>query len=140
MLTYAAAYHQLQACSNELRGHLHREDRYNWNLIEDNDLSYGTRNPRSLPALYRRRKGVEGLMHPANSPDLNLIEGIWNIIKERVRRALHNINNIDELKAALQQEWKAVTQDQIQVRINEMPYRVGQVFAYPDKRCKTSLW
>ncbi|KAF2831775.1 hypothetical protein CC86DRAFT_367052 [Ophiobolus disseminans] len=63
-----------------------------------------------------------------------------NIIKERVRRKLHNINTIDELRAALQQEWKAVTQDQIQARINEMPYRVGQVFAHPDKRCKTSLW
>ncbi|KAF2819655.1 hypothetical protein CC86DRAFT_362637 [Ophiobolus disseminans] len=47
-------------------------------------------------------------MHPAKSPDLNLIEGIWNIIKERVRCKLHNINTIDELKAALQQEWKAV--------------------------------
>lgn len=106
---YAAAYHQLQARSNELRGQLHCNDRYNWYLIEDNDPSHGTRNPRSLPALYRRRKGVERLMHPANSPDLNPIEGIWNIIKERVRRELHNINTIDELKAALQREWKAVT-------------------------------
>jgi transposase len=104
-------YHQLQARSNELRGQLHRNNRYNWYLIEDNDPSHGTCNPRSLPALYCRCKGLERLMHPANSHDLNPIEGIWNIIKERVRRELHNINTIDELKAALQREWKAVTQD-----------------------------
>ncbi|KAF2824851.1 hypothetical protein CC86DRAFT_395259 [Ophiobolus disseminans] len=107
---------------------LHRNNRYNWYLIEDNDPSYGNRNPRSLLALYRCHKGVERLMHLANSPDLNPIEGIWNIVKERVRCKLHNINTIDEFKAVLQREWKA------------MPYCIGQVFTHPDKRCKTSLW
>ena len=80
------------------------------------------------------------LIHPANSPDLNLIEGIWLIIKERVRRRLYEINTIKELKAALQHEWSQVTQDQIQARINEMPYRCGEVYANPKKRVKTNLW
>jgi hypothetical protein len=137
---YANAFHQLQTRSNELRSSVSRNDRYNWYLIEDNDPSHGTKNTNSLPAIYRRREGIVRLQHTANSPDLNPIEGIWNIIKERVRRQLHEINTIDELKSALQREWKAVTQDQIQARINEMPYRVGQVFAHPDKRCKTELW
>jgi hypothetical protein len=93
-----------------------------------------------LSARYRRRHGVWRLQHPANSPDLNLIEGIWNIIKERVCRRLHKINTIDELKAVLQAEWKRVTQDQIQARINEMAWHVGEVFAHPEKHVKSDLW
>jgi hypothetical protein len=108
--------------------------------VEDNDLSLGTKNDKSLPAIYRQENGMLRLYHPPNSPDLNPIEGIWLIIKERVRRKLHEINTINELKAALQLEWSNVRQDQIQARINEMPFRCGQVHRHPETRVKTGLW
>jgi hypothetical protein len=31
---------------------------------------------------------IVNLKHPAKSPDLNPIEGIWNIIKQRLRRRI----------------------------------------------------
>ncbi|KAF2629281.1 hypothetical protein BU25DRAFT_337398, partial [Macroventuria anomochaeta] len=137
---YCAAYSHLVAQSDVLRAEVPVQQQYTWYLQEDNDPSHGTRNCNSLPAVYRHECGVKVLSHPANSPDLNPIEGIWNIIKERVKRQLYTINTITELKAALQHEWKQVGQEMVQERINEIPYRCRQVFQHPSVRCKTALW
>jgi hypothetical protein len=137
---YRDALYALQARSNELRGRVHRNDRYNWFIVEDNDPSHGTRNDDSLPAHYRKQHGMRRIVHPANSPDLNPIEGIWLVIKERVRRRLHEINSIAELKAALQLEWSRVRQETVQDRIKEMPWRCGQVLNHPETRVKTKVW
>jgi hypothetical protein len=137
---YCAAYKALVAQFDVLRAEVPVQQRYNWLLMEDNDPSHGNRNCDSLPAVYRRERGVEVLSHPANSPDLNPIEGIWNVIKERVKQQLININSINELKAALQREWKQIQQEMVQERINEMPYRCRQVFQHPGVRCKTAHW
>jgi hypothetical protein len=137
---YCTAYNSLVARSDELRAEVPVEQRYRWYLLEDNDPSHGTRNANSLPAIYKQDRGVEVISHPANSPDLNPIEGIWNIIKERVRQQLYNLNTIAELKAALQREWKAIDQETIQQRVLEMQYRCGQVYRHPKVRVKTDLW
>jgi hypothetical protein len=137
---YRDALYQLRARADDLRGHIPREQRYNWYLVEDNDPSHGTRNSESLPAIYRRENSVERLPHPPNSPDLNPIEGIWLIIKERVRQRLHEINTIQELKNALQEEWQKVSINDIQERIIEMQYRCGEVFRNPGVRVKTRRW
>lgn len=108
--------------------------------MEDNDPSYSTRNPNSLPAVYRHERGVKGLQHPANSHDLNPIESIWNIIKEHVKQRLYEINTIRDLKAALQYEWKQVRQETVQERMDEMPYRCEQVHRHPRVHVKTDLW
>lgn len=136
---YCAAYYDLQAQSDELRSHLPREQRYSWFLVEDNDPSHGTRNKESLPAKYKQHDKMRCLPHPANSPDLNPIEGILSIIKERVRRQLDEINSIAELRQRLQTEWKTVSMEQIRARIMEMQYRCGQAWADPTARVKTDL-
>lgn len=137
---YCRAYHSLFSRSDELRADVPTSDRYHWQLMEDNDSSHGTRNPNSLPAVYRHNRGVKTLTHPANSPDLNPIESIWNIIKERVKQQLHHIDSIVKLKAALQHEWKQIRQEMVQERIDEMPYRCKQVFQHPKVRVKTDRW
>jgi hypothetical protein len=45
---------------------------------------------------------VLNLKHPTQSPDLNPIKGIWNIIKQRLCRKVFYID--EELKVALQEE------------------------------------
>ena len=42
---------------------------------------------------------------PPTSPDFNLIERIWLLIKERIRHAPKPITNLTELKAAAVEEW-----------------------------------
>jgi hypothetical protein len=72
-----------------------------WLLQEDNNSSHGTRNSKSLPAIYRASRGVVSLIHPANSPDFNPIESILDIIRERDKQCLDSPNSIADLKAAL---------------------------------------
>lgn len=137
---YCDAYNALKARSDELRADILPQDRYNWYLQEDNDPSHGTKNPESLPARYKRRRGVEVYKHPANSPDLNPIEAIWNIIKERVKQYLDDLNSIADLKSALQREWGAVRQDMVVDQIIELPYRLSQVAQSPAVRVKSTEW
>ena len=37
-------------------------------------------------------------------------------------------------------EWKQIRQEIVQERIDEMPYRCGQVFRHPSVRVKTTRW
>ena len=59
------------------------------------------------------------LLHPAQSPDLNPIEAIWQIIKQRLRGGTWK--TVEEFKAAIQREWDRITIAQIRRRIREMP-------------------
>ena len=90
-------------------------------LQEDNDGSHDTFTRSNYAARYKRRYNIESLIHSANSPDLNPIEAIWNILKQSVRH--YTWSNLDELRGILQLEWTLVTQEEIQARIEEMPWR-----------------
>jgi len=69
-----------------------------WLLQEDRDPSHSIRK-RGLAQEYKEAHGIENLKHPAQSPDLNLIEGIWAIIKQRIRR--YHFDSEEDIKEAL---------------------------------------
>ena len=56
---------------------------------------------KGLARQYKDTHSITNLNHPTQSPDLNPIEAIWNIIKQRLRR---RIFNSEEVKEALQEE------------------------------------
>ena len=63
---------------------------------------------------------------PAQSPDLNPIENIWQMIKYSLaKRSV--ARSVVELDRQIKQEWDAVTQETIQTLIESMPHRIAEV-------------
>ena len=78
------------------------------------------------------------LNHPPQSPDLNPTEGVWNILKQRVRR--RRCSNVRELKRVILDEWDKISIDEIRARIKEMPARCKRLIATEGKAIKSDLW
>ncbi len=94
-------------------------------LIEDNDGSHGTKGKafNKVKAL-KAHLGIQWEMNPPNSPDLNPIETIWRIIKQRLK-SRGVIFEEAVLRRAIQEEWDKITLDEINKAISTMPDRVA---------------
>jgi hypothetical protein len=112
-------------------------DSSSWYLQEDGDPSHGMRKAGLAQAL-KDQNYILNIKHPAQSPDLNPIEGIWNIIKQRLRRRVFYTD--EEVKAALQEEWDKITLEEIRKRIRTMPKRCKRLTENGGKAIKTALW
>ena len=108
-----------------------------WALLEDGDPSHGLRKE-GLAHHLKLQNWITNHNHPANSPDLNPIEAIWNIIKQRARRRIWN--SIEELKEILQDEWSKVTQAEIRARIDDLPLRCKLLAMNGGAAIKSALW
>ena len=54
---------------------------------------------------FLRQQGINVLPWPSKSPDLNVIEHLWDELGRRVRRRQNVPQNVRQLAIALQQEW-----------------------------------
>jgi hypothetical protein len=117
---------------------LEREHAHQFYFQENNDPSHGTRSKNNVALQAKRAAGLVIIIHPAQSPDLNPIESIWQIIKGRLRGG--NWRTVAEFKAAIQAEWERVTQEQIQKRIDEMPWRCARLVELKGARIRSTLW
>ncbi|PQE05359.1 Transposable element Tc3 transposase protein [Rutstroemia sp. NJR-2017a BBW] len=93
-------------------------------IQEDGDPSHGMRKA-GLAEEYKRAYNIKNHRHPAQSPDLNPIEGIWAIIKQRLRKRI--FDSEEEMKQALQEEWDKITMAEIRHRICDMPRRCAEL-------------
>jgi hypothetical protein len=69
---------------NHIR-HLEKKLGHEIYFQEDNDPSHGTRSKNNVAYQAKKASHLALLIHPAQSPDLNPQEGIWNLIKQRLR-------------------------------------------------------
>lgn len=108
-----------------------------WLLQEDGDPSHGMQK-NGLAQEYKKAHNIQNLVHPAQSPDLNPIEGIWCIIKQRLRRRV--FDSEEEMKEALQEEWNKITMQEIRDRIADMPRRCAELIRCSGKPIRGNKW
>ena len=108
-----------------------------WLLQEDGDPSHGMRK-RGLAQEYKEAYNIQNLYHPAQSPDCNPIEGIWAILKQRLRQRV--FDSEEEMKEAIQEEWDKITLEEIRDRIADMPRRCAELQRSGGKPIRGNKW
>lgn len=108
-------------------------------LQEDNDPSHGTRSKINHPTIFKEKHHIETMTHPAQSPDLNPMEAVWNILKQRVLRREWD-GTLEHLKQLLLEEWAKIEQREIQARIKDMPRRCKLLIKTGGMAIKSAEW
>lgn len=76
---------------------------------------------------YLREVGIERMVWPPRSPDLNLIEHVWDHLKKRVRSLNPSPSTLAELETAVLEEWDNIPQDLIVTLFKSMERRLRDV-------------
>jgi transposase len=87
---------------------------------QDNDPKHTS----NLAKEWFQKKKVDKLDWPANSPDMSIIEHVWDYLDRRVRTRTSLPRNRTELWDALVEEWGNVEEDYITRLYESMPRRV----------------
>ena len=75
---------------------------------------------------YKDKESIRSFENcPARSPDLNPIETLWAIWKQRIRDKAPR--DLEQLKIVALQEWTNISQDLIKKLYRSMPKRLGEV-------------
>jgi transposase len=69
--------------------------------------------------------GIDIMDWPPYSPDLNPIENLWAIMKDRMGAAIYKKR--EDFVAAIRTAWASIGQDIIDNLIRSMPTRIAQV-------------
>jgi hypothetical protein len=77
--------------------------------------------------LARKRLGIHSLPHPPNSPDLNPIEPIWRMLKNRVYNTPGSRQSLEHLWAITQSTWDSITVEEVNQHTGKMCARVAAV-------------
>jgi len=65
---------------------------------------------------------------PAQSPDLNIIESVWSILKRNV--SYHKCSTLDDLWSACQHEWSSISDEIIHKLYKSIPNRLNEVIRH----------
>lgn len=101
-----------------------------WRFQQDNDPKHTSR----VVADWLQSNEVRVLKWPAQSPDLNPIENLWEIVDRQIR--LHNYTRKEDLSNAVLSEWQKVSKDTVDKLIGSMHGRCVAVIknkGYPTK-------
>ena len=80
----------------------------------------------NVPKVWREARQVTKMNWPANSPDLNPIENLWKVLKDRVQTH-HRPKNVNEMKLALEREWENLSPEKLESLVATMPERMKAV-------------
>lgn len=92
-------------------------------LMQDNARPHTAR----ITQQFLDREGIEVLEWPANSPDLNPIEHLWDHMQRKLYMRTHQPSTLGELKDALLEIWSDLHQDLIRRLVRSMRRRIESV-------------
>jgi len=76
---------------------------------------------------WKIERGIRSLVWPAQSPDLNPIEHLWNILKSKIQRRRPLPQNLNQLKDAIYEEWSAMDPSLLRKLVLSMRCRIWSV-------------
>ena len=62
---------------------------------------------------------------PAQSPDLNIIENLWSVLKNKVTKRMPK--TVEELWSVTQEEWDTITKEDVRNLFSSIPARLKDV-------------
>ena len=81
--------------------------------------------------VFLAHEGIQRMVWPANSPDLNPLEHLWDQLKRAVSARINANTNIADLAQMLAEEWNAIPQQRATRLESTMRRRCQEVI---DKR------
>ncbi|GBB83298.1 hypothetical protein RclHR1_10020002 [Rhizophagus clarus] len=108
------------------------DDQENFLFQEDNAPIHTAKIVKS----WKKENGVNSIPWPAQSPDLNPIENLWDELERWVRAHIPLPKNKEHLWEILQEEWLNIDANKYQNLVNSMPHRIVAVIeskGYPTK-------
>ena len=76
---------------------------------------------------WKIERGIRSLVWPAQSPDLNPIEHLWNILKRKIQQRRPLPQNLDQLKDAIYEEWRSMDPSLLKKLVASMRCRILSV-------------
>ena len=99
--------------------------RGNWVFQQDNDPKHTSR----LFQDYIRARKIQLMIWPAQSPDLNPIEHLWDELKRRLNAYSDHPRSMQELSERIRVEWNRLPKDYCKKLVDSIPRRIAQVLA-----------
>jgi transposase len=90
-------------------------------FMQDNDPKHTAKRTKE----WLHVNQVKLLDWPAQSPDMNPIENLWNIIDQKIRKRKNKPANVNELWEAVQQEWNGLDKQIIRNLYVSMTSRIA---------------
>ncbi len=90
-------------------------------LMEDGNAAHGKRSRGNPCASFKRKMGWKLYWHPAQSPDLNPIEWMWRILKQRLRKI--KVKSLAHLRMSIRRIWSQISKGKINRLILSMAKR-----------------